>query len=127
MALPVPTIRRCPPRWGPPSSAAAGRRGAHVHPLTLRPVERQQLGGPVVGVARPVRGAGVELGDLAGGEDDVGVAEQQPQPARQHVDPLVPLVRALLTGLPTPVRRQGLLGGLPPPPPPASRSRPDST
>ena len=48
------------------------------------------------GIAEPVRDVGVELGDLAGGQDEVVLAEQQAQPAGQHVEPLVALVHLLL-------------------------------
>ena len=39
---------------------------------------------------------GVELGDLAGPEDPVLVAEDEPHPAGQDVDPLVAVVGARL-------------------------------
>lgn len=38
---------------------------------------------------------GVELGDLTGGEDDVVLAEQQPQSALEDVEPFVAFVAAL--------------------------------
>ena len=69
-----------------PTSPARGR---------VRPAARTGSG-PRPALARaaePVRHAGVELGDLAGAEHEVVVAEDQAHPAGQDVQPLVPLVR----------------------------------
>ena len=46
--------------------------------------------------AEPVRDLGVELGDLAGPEHQVLVAEDEPDVAGQDVDPLVAVVGARL-------------------------------
>ena len=54
--------------------------------------------GAVVGAAEPVRDAGVELGRFAGGEDEVLLAEHQPQPPAEHVEPLVALMGVRLAG-----------------------------
>src|ERR1700722_4285748 len=43
---------------GPPGAAGAGA-GTHMHPLALRAVEAEDLGGLGAGVAEPVRGVGV--------------------------------------------------------------------
>ncbi|KQC35307.1 hypothetical protein UK82_27015 [Frankia sp. ACN1ag] len=51
--------------------------------------QAEQLDGLLAGVGERVRDMGVELGDLAGHEFDVVLAEQQAQPAGQHVEPLV--------------------------------------
>lgn len=47
-----------------------------------------------VGVAEPVWEVGVEFGDLAGGEDEILVAEDYPQPSVEDIQPVVPLVCA---------------------------------
>jgi thioredoxin reductase len=65
-----------------------------VHPLTLRTEQAQQLGRIRARAGEPVRDVGVELGGLAGRQDHVVFAENEPQPAGQHVQPLVSLVRA---------------------------------
>jgi len=67
-----------------------------VGALSLGADQDEQLGGGVGGVGEGVRGVGVELGDLAGGEDVLVVPEQQAQPAVEDVHPLVALVAALL-------------------------------
>jgi hypothetical protein len=67
-----------------------------VNALTLRPEQGQHLGGLEPAAAEPVRGAGVELSRLARLHDEVVLAEPQPQPAGQHVHPLITLVALLL-------------------------------
>jgi hypothetical protein len=67
-----------------------------VHALALRAEEHQQLGRLGTGAAKPVRDAGVELGDLAGLHDEVVLGEPQPQPPGQDVHPLIALVGLLL-------------------------------
>jgi len=65
------------------------------------------LGGLRPGTAEPVRGAGVELGGFPRLHDEVVLAEPQPQPAGQHVHPLISLVALLVAfGL---TRRDGHL------------------
>src|ERR1700721_2304282 len=88
---------------GPPGSAGAGA-GTHMHPLPLRAVEAEDLGGLGAGVAEPVRGVGVELGHLTGGEDHIMLAEHQANPAGQHVEPFVALVGAQVRLVATPGR-----------------------
>ena len=54
---------------------------AHVHALALAAEQRQELDGLAGdGGAEPVRGAGVELGDLARFEDEVVLAEDDEGP-----------------------------------------------
>lgn len=48
--------------------------------LALGAEDAEELHGAVVGVAEPVREVGVELGDLALGEDEVPVAEDDAEP-----------------------------------------------
>ena len=54
--------------------------------------EAEELDGVLVGGAEPVRGAGVELGGLAGAEDEVVLGEDEAESAVEDVDPLVALV-----------------------------------
>ena len=68
------------------------RPGAHVHAFALRAEEGEHLDGTRAGTAEPVRRPGVELRHLAGGHDQVELAEAEPQLAGEHVHPLVPLV-----------------------------------
>jgi len=70
--------------------------GSYVQAFALGAEQAEHFGGAWPGGAEPVGGAGVELGDLPGGEDHVVVAEEQAQPAGQDVQPVVALVRALL-------------------------------
>src|SRR5215469_8322903 len=70
----------------------SARAGADVHAFTLGPEQDEQFGGFWAGAAEPVRGAGVELGGLAGLHDEVKLGEAQPDAAGQHVHPLVALV-----------------------------------
>ena len=70
----------------PPSAAPAGA------PARPAAEQAEQLDRLVVRGAEPVRDAGVELGRLARGEHEVVLAEHQPQPAVEDVEPLVALV-----------------------------------
>ena len=45
-----------------------------------------------VGRAEPVRHPGVELGGFAGREHEVVLAEDDPEPPVEYVEPLVPLM-----------------------------------
>ena len=72
------------------------RRGAHVDVLAVPPEQAQDLDGLVAGGAEPVRQLGVELGDLARPHRDVTLAEDQPQPPGENVEPLVALVGSKL-------------------------------
>jgi len=56
----------------------------------------QQLGRLGACVADCVRDAGVEIGRLARGEDEVLVAECEAEPARDDVKPFMALVSALV-------------------------------
>lgn len=56
-------------------SATAARAGADVQALTLGAEKGQQFGGLAPGAAKPVRGASIELSDLAGLQDEVVLAE----------------------------------------------------
>jgi len=44
------------------------------------------------GVRDPVSGAGVELNDFPGGEDEVMFVERQPQPSIENAQPFISLV-----------------------------------
>jgi hypothetical protein len=67
-----------------------------VDALTLGPEQRQHLGRLRARAAEPVRCPGVEFGGLPGLHDEVVLTESQPQPAGQHVHPLVALVTLLI-------------------------------
>jgi len=56
--------------------------------------EAEELDGSGAGGAEPVWGSGVELGDFAGFEDEVLVAEHESEPAGQDVDPVVAFMGA---------------------------------
>ena len=58
--------------------------------------DAEDLGRFVAGAAEPVRHLGVELRDLARPEHPVLIAENETEPAGQHVDPFVPVVGARL-------------------------------
>src|SRR5215471_10825451 len=77
-------------------SAPVARAGPEVDVLALGPEQDQHLGGLRPGAAEPVRGAGVELGGFARLHDEVMLAKPQPQPAGEHVHPLVALVALLI-------------------------------
>ena len=89
--------RKKSPSGAPPSffssCVVATRRGTDVHMVACRPNRLRISTGSVAGGAEPVRQPGVELGDLAG-PHEVVVAEDQPQPAGEDVEPLVALVGA---------------------------------
>src|ERR671912_1436692 len=99
----------------PPSSALrcthpddAGRQGTsdsgHCRPrpgvdaLALRSEETEDLHRLRSGTAEPVRYAGVELGRFTGGQGQVVVAQPQPGPPGQHVEPLVALMALQVDG-----------------------------
>ena len=65
-----------------------------VHPLAGASEDAEHLGGAVAGAAEPVRHLGVELGCLADTEDQILVAEHEPHPAGEDVEPLEPVVGA---------------------------------
>ena len=69
------------------------RTGAAVDPLTLRTEQAEDLGRLRPVAAEPVRDPGVELGHLARAEHQVVVAEDEPHPPGQDVEPLVALMR----------------------------------
>ena len=75
-------------------SSPSRRARADVHALALRAEQAQDLDRRVLRPrgAEPVRHPRVELGRLAGGQDQVVLAEHDPEPAVQHVQPLVTLV-----------------------------------
>src|SRR5262245_40276687 len=77
--------------------------------LALPSEQAQQLDRPAAGAAEPVRHVSVELGGLPGAQDEVLVAEQQPELAVQDVEPLVALV-GLRLGTPAAVRDDQLVG-----------------
>jgi len=63
-----------------------------VGTFTLLADEAEELDGTGTGGPKPVRGAGVELGDLSWFEDDAVFAEDQAEAAVEDVDPVVALV-----------------------------------
>jgi hypothetical protein len=65
-----------------------------VNPFALRAEDAQQFHRLQARVGDHVRDAGVELGCLAGGEDEVPVAQGEAEPAGDHVEPFVALVAA---------------------------------
>ena len=69
-------------------------RGTNLHPFAVAAVDAQDLDRLAVCRAEPVRHAGVELCDLARPHGDVVLAEDQAHLTREHVEPLVALVRA---------------------------------
>lgn len=68
------------------------RCGAYVHAFTLSPEEAEEFRGAVTGAAKPLRHAGVELRGLARPQHQVLLAQNEPQPPGQNVDPLVAFV-----------------------------------
>lgn len=65
-----------------------------VYPFAGATEDAQHLGRSVAGGPEPVGHLSVELGCLAGAEDEVLVAEHQPHLSGQHVQPLEPVVGA---------------------------------
>jgi hypothetical protein len=63
-----------------------------VDALALWPEQAEDLGRTSGRAAEPVRHSGVELDHLAGPEYEVAVAEDQPEPTGEDVEPLVALV-----------------------------------
>jgi hypothetical protein len=71
------------PGWWPPAVSGVGRApraraGAEVGAFALAAEQDEALGRLVARGAEPVRHAGVELGRLTGGEDQVPLAEDEP-------------------------------------------------
>jgi hypothetical protein len=66
-----------PVEFSPIASALMLAARSDVRTLALAAEEAQDLRGLAVGAAEPVWDVGVELGYLAGGEDEVPVAEDQ--------------------------------------------------
>ncbi len=67
-----------------------------MKPFSLGAEQNEHFGWRGADVAEPVRRAGVEFGHLAGAQAEVVVAEQEPNVARQHVQPFVAPVYLLL-------------------------------
>ena len=61
--------------------------------LAVLPEKAENLDWLGISGAKPVRHLGVELGNFARPHRDVVVAEDEPQPPCQHVEPFVALVR----------------------------------
>src|SRR5882757_2977229 len=95
-------------------SLSVCRAGAHVHALTLRSEDSEDLYRLRARIAEPVRDVAVEFRRLAGLEDEVLVAELQAQPAGQHVEPVVALVDFQVRFPSRPARRHDLFEGLQP-------------
>ena len=64
--------------------------------FALAAEEAKQFHGVGARARAPVRDARVEFGDFAGAQDDFSIAEREPEPSTQDVDPLVAVVHALL-------------------------------
>src|SRR5258708_11743772 len=96
-----------------------GDRG--VGALTLPAEQAQELDRFRLGIAEPVRYAGVELGRLAGCEHQVLVAEYEAQFSVQDVEPFVALVYLRVGFLRAPAGRNDLLVGLDAAGPPGQR------
>ena len=77
---------------GVASVRPSARAGPDVQPLALRAEQDQQLRRSRPGAAEPVWSVGVELGDLAGSQDEIELAQPKPEPPVEHVDPFVALV-----------------------------------
>src|SRR5690349_862130 len=75
-------------RSSPLEHRSPGRLRPDAHPFTGTGEDAQDLGRLLARAAEPVRHLGAELGDLAWPEHPVLVAEHDPHPAGQHVDPL---------------------------------------
>src|SRR5439155_25329265 len=75
------------------------RAGPRVHTPALRAEDDQRLERLLAGVVDAVGDARVELGRLAGPQDELLLAEREPRPADDDVEPLVPLVHALVEPL----------------------------
>lgn len=60
--------------------------------FTLASEQTEHLDRPVAEATEPVRHPRVELDRLAGGQDEVLIAEHQPEPAVQDVQPLIAFV-----------------------------------
>ncbi len=63
-----------------------------MHALSLRPEQAEKLRRIRAGAAEPVRYPGVELGRLAGSQYQIVLAEHQPEPPAEDIQPLVALV-----------------------------------
>ena len=60
--------------------------------FALRPEQAQHFDRPLAAAAEPVRHPRIELGGLARVQDEVLIAQHEPEPAIQDVEPLVALV-----------------------------------
>src|SRR5260370_19388697 len=92
-----------------------------VRALALPAEQAQELDRLRLGIAEPVRYAGVELGRLAGCEHQVLVAEYEAQFSVQDVEPFVALVYLRVGFLRAPAGRNDLLVGLDAAGPPGQR------
>jgi aryl-alcohol dehydrogenase-like predicted oxidoreductase len=89
-------------RWSARAGGPAGARHAarpQVHLLALRAEDNQQFERAAPDVGRSVRNPGVELGCLTACQDEVLVAQGEPQSALDDVEPFVALVHRLLEAL----------------------------
>lgn len=64
--------------------------------LALRTEQGKDLGRGWAGVAQPVGSPRVELGDFACGQDEIVFAQDQAQPSRENVEPVIALVDLLI-------------------------------
>ena len=80
----------------------------------MRPGEAQEFDRAWFGIAEPVRQVGVEFGDLAGGLDQILIAEDDAEATAQDVQPVVALVRARAGFAVVTFGRPGLFDGLQP-------------
>jgi hypothetical protein len=66
------------------------RLRANVHASAGAAEDAEYLGGTIAGAAEPVRQHGVELGRFTHPEDEVPLAQDEPQPPREDVELLIP-------------------------------------
>lgn len=67
--------------------------GPYMRSYALQAEEDEKLDHAAVGAAEPVRHGRVELGRLTGRQRQVALAEDQPQAAVEHIQPLETFVR----------------------------------
>src|SRR5665213_1477758 len=82
--------------------------GSDMHALSLRPEQAEEFNGFGSGVGEPVWDPGVELGGLTGSKDQIVLAQDQPKPALEDVQPFVALMGLRVGCLPGPAGRDGV-------------------
>src|SRR5690349_21699068 len=72
-------------------TSASGRSAVQVDPFAVQPEQRDRLNGPVDN-AEPVRGPCRKFNGLTGFDGEVLVVQNQPEPAGQHIHPVLAFV-----------------------------------